>query len=175
MSRFNISVFIAIAIMLSLFACTESNTKLQEMQSEVNKLNNQNDSLKKMVAAMKPGLGELMLGIQVHHNKLWFAGREENWPLAQFEYDEMMEIVHQAEVIETDRPEVAQFKVMLYTPLDSIQKAIKLKDVDRFSESFHLLTNACNNCHKNTHFEFNRIQTPEHPPYSNQDFSTDNN
>ena len=150
MSRFNISVFIAVAIMLSLFACTESNTKLQEIQSEVNKLNNQNDSLKKMVAAMKPGLGELMLGIQVHHNKLWFAGREENWPLAQF-------------------------KVMLYTPLDSIQKAIKLKDVDRFSESFHLLTNACNNCHKNTHFEFNRIQTPERPPYSNQDFSTDNN
>jgi|SRR6185312_5319397 len=175
MSRFSISVLVAVAFMLSLFSCTENSTKLQALQSEANRLSNQNDSLKKLVQIMKPGLGEFMLGIQVHHNKLWFAGREENWPLAQFEYDEMQEVFHQAEMTDKDRPEVAQFKVMIYAQLDSVQRAIKLKDYEKFTESFHGLTNACNNCHKNTHFEFNRIQTPERPPYSNQDFSTDNN
>ena len=116
-----------------------------------------------------------MLMLQVLHNKLWFAGREENWPLAQFEHDEILELITQAENVNTDRPEVKLFKVMIYAQLDSIQKAIKHKDVHEFSEKFNALTNSCNNCHKNTHFEFNRIQTPERPPYSNQDFSTDNN
>jgi hypothetical protein len=158
-----------------LFGCADNTSKIKDMQSEINRLSNDNDSLKKLVTAIKPGLGELMLDIQVHHNKLWFAGREENWPLAQFELDEITEIVKQAETIETDRPEVKLFKPMLYTHLDSIQKAIKNKDVHDFTEKFYSLTSACNNCHKNTHFDFNKIQTPEHPPYSNQDFSTDNN
>jgi hypothetical protein len=168
----NLSIICAIIL---LAGCSDNTNKLNELQSEVNALNAQNDSLKKLVAEMKPGLGELMLGLQVHHNKLWFAGREENWPLAQFEFDEIMEIVNQAEAIETDRPEVKLFKPMLYSHLDSIQKAIKNRDAHDFSEKFTSLTSACNNCHKNTHFQFNVIQIPEHPPYSNQDFSTDNN
>ncbi|HTA82190.1 MAG TPA: hypothetical protein VK783_04630 [Bacteroidia bacterium] len=164
-----------LSILLFLVGCSDNTSKVKDLQSEINALNAQNDSLRKLVNTMKPGLGELMLDLQVHHNKLWFAGREENWPLAQFEFDEMMEIVHQAEAIETDRPEVKLFKPMLYTHLDSIQKAIKSRDVHEFTEKFYALTSACNSCHKNTHFEFNKIQTPEHPPYSNQDFSTDNN
>ncbi|HXP52415.1 MAG TPA: hypothetical protein VN922_20850 [Bacteroidia bacterium] len=164
-----------IVILFFLIGCSDSTSKLKDLQSEMNKLNTQNDSLKKLVAASKPGLGEIMLGLQVHHNKLWFAGREENWPLAQFEHDEILELITQAETVNTDRPEVKLFKVMIYAQLDSIQKAIKQKDVHEFSEKFNALTNSCNNCHKNTHFEFNRIQTPERPPYSNQDFSTDNN
>jgi hypothetical protein len=164
-----------IAALFFLIGCSDSTSKLKDLQSEMNKLNAQNDSLRKLVSAMKPGLGEIMLGLQVHHNKLWFAGREENWPLAQFEHDEIMELITQAETVNTDRPEVKLFKVMIYAQLDSIQKAIKDKDVHEFSEKFNTFTNSCNNCHKNTHFEFNRIQTPERIPYSNQDFSTDNN
>ncbi len=99
--------------LLFLFGCTENSGKLKDLQSEINKLNTQNDSLKKLVAISKPGLGELMLGIQVHHNKLWFAGREENWPLAQFEHDEIMEIIKQAEAIETDRAEVKLLDAIL--------------------------------------------------------------
>jgi hypothetical protein len=167
--------FLPIITLLFLVACGENATRMKDLQSEVNALNQQNDSLKKLVATMKPGLGELMLDIQVHHNKLWFAGREENWPLAQFEHDELVEIIKQAEAIETDRPEVKLFKQMIYPAIDSLQKAINRKDVHEFSEKFYSLTNSCNNCHKTTHFDFNKIQTPERPPYSNQDFSTDNN
>jgi len=162
-------------LLVFLFGCSDNTSKIKELQAEVNALNSQNDSLKKLVSLSKPGLGELMLDLQVHHNKLWFAGREGNWPLAKFEYDEMLEVATQAQAIETDRPEVKLFKPMLYSHLDSIKKAIKDRDVHEFTESFYSLTNACNNCHKNTNFQFNKIQTPEHPPYSNQDFSIDNN
>ena len=34
-----------------------------------------------------------MSGIQVHHEKLWFAGTAKNWRLADFEIHEIMEAV----------------------------------------------------------------------------------
>src|ERR1700728_4457063 len=121
---------------LFLSGCTDNTMKLKILQSEINYLNIKNDSLEKEIQSIKPGLGDLMLMIQVHHNKLYFAGREGNWPLAQFEHDEIMEILKQAEDIEKERSEVKLFHVMIYPPLDSIQQSIKLKDVERFSSAF---------------------------------------
>ena len=39
----------------------------------------------------KPGLGELMTLNQMRHAKLWYAGQSENWPLAEYELDELQE------------------------------------------------------------------------------------
>jgi hypothetical protein len=156
---------------LFLFGCTNDRTTLKTLQSEINYLNAKNDSLEKEIQNIKPGLGDLMLMIQVHHNKLYFAGKLENWKLAQFEHDEIMKILKQAESIEKERSEVKLFKSMIYPQMDSIQIAIGRKNEERFYYSFNSLTNACNNCHTNTKFEFNRIiSDPEHPPYSNQEF-----
>lgn len=155
---------------LLLFGCSDNHNMLKTLQSEINYLNAKNDSLEKEIQNIKPGLGDLMLMIQVHHNKLYFAGRNGNWQLAQFEHDEMMEILKQAEDIEKERSEVKLFHVMIYPQLDSIQQSIKLKDDDKFSTAFTNLTNACNNCHTNTKFNFNKIIIPERPPYSNQEF-----
>lgn len=152
------------------FGCNNDRTALKTLQSEINFVNAKNDSLQKEIESIKPGLGELMLNIQVHHNKLYFAGKNANWQLAQFEYDEIMEIITQAQAIERDRSEVKLFKPMLYSPLDSIQLSIKKKDVIKFTNAFSNLTNACNNCHANTKYSFNKILIPDHPPYSNQEF-----
>ena len=159
------------AVLFLLIGCNDSASILQ-LKARTELLQAANDSLKQEVEAIKPGLGELMLMVQVHHNKLWFAGKENNWPLAQFEYDEIMEILKQAQAIEIDRKEVKLFPTMIYPQLDSMQKAIVSKDNQRFNESFNVLTTACNNCHKEVNFSFNKIKTPDQPPYSNQDFST---
>jgi hypothetical protein len=164
MKRFFVSIGLVFLI-----ACGNSGD-VEKMKADIDILKAQNDSLKKEVEAMKPGLGELMLDIQVHHNKIWFAGKEGNWPLAQFEFDEIMEIVKQAGVIETDRKEVKYFPKMIYPQLDSLQAAIKQKDTKVFERSFTLLTTACNDCHKEVSFPFNQIKIPDQPPYSNQDF-----
>ena len=39
----------------------------------------------------EPGLGEIMALQQMRHIKLWFAGRAGNWPLADYEIDELKE------------------------------------------------------------------------------------
>ena len=59
------------------------------------------DSLHKMMAEYAPGLGEIMGGIQTHHAKLWYAGINDNWKLAQYEIDELKERFVQARTIET--------------------------------------------------------------------------
>jgi hypothetical protein len=151
--------------------CNNDRTTLKTLQSEINYVNLKNDSLAKEIQQIKPGLGDFMLMVQVHHNKLFFAGKDLDWPLAQFEHDEILEILAQAEEIEKERNEVKLFKAMIYPQLDSIQLSIKKKDVIKFTSAFTNLTNACNNCHTNTKYGFNKITIPTLPPYSNQDFT----
>lgn len=153
-----------------LAGCNDNRTMIKTLQSEINYANARNDSLEKEIQLVKPGLGEMMLGIQVHHNKLYFAAREGNWPLAQFEHDEIIEVLKQAEEIEKERSEVRLFRAMIYPQLDTIQLYITQKNVEHFNAAFTNLTSACNNCHSATKFNFNRIVIPEHPPYSNQEF-----
>jgi len=138
--------------------------------SDTVSLQKQNDSLKRALAqAYKPGLGEFMLGIQVHHAKLWFAGQNANWKLAVFEAGEIQEAVDDINKYCTDRPEVRSLP-MLYPALDSLNNAVKLKSLKQFQSAFILLTKTCNNCHQATLHEFNVIKIPDTPPYTNQDF-----
>lgn len=117
----------------------------------------------------KPGLGELMSGIQTHHAKLWFAGINKNWKLSEYELGELKEMFQTAKEVETDRTEVNNIP-MIYGDLDSVSTAIKQQDAARFKKSFQSLTNTCNSCHRAVNFEFNVITIPTAPPVTNQDF-----
>jgi len=127
------------------------------------------DSLHTMMEKYAPGLGEIMGGIQTHHAKLWYAGINDNWKLAQYEIDELKERFEQARDIETGRPEVKMIP-MMYPAIDSIKDAIGRKNLNQFKSGFQLLTASCNSCHVANNFEFNVITIPTAPPVSNQDF-----
>ena len=130
------------------------------------------DSLHKLLEKYAPGLGEIMGGIQTHHSKLWYAGINDNWRLAQYESDELKERFEQARTVETERPEVKMIP-MMYPAIDSINDAIGRKNSDQFKAGFRLLTATCNSCHKANNFEFNVITIPTAPPVYNQDFKVE--
>ena len=127
------------------------------------------DSLSAFIQKMKPGLGEMMTDIQLHHGKLWFAGTNMNWKLADFEIGEIKETVEQAKQIETDRPETKNL-MMLEAPISAVSEAIAGKDVEKFNLAYNNLTNTCNACHQLNHFEFNVIKIPTAPPVTDQEF-----
>lgn len=128
------------------------------------------DSLEKGLAdTYKPGFGEFMSNIQAHHARLWFAGQNENWDLADFEVHEIIEAVEDIQKFQSERKESKMIE-MINAPLDSINKAIQLKSPVLFKNSYLLLTNTCNNCHHATNFEFNVVKIPDNQPFSNQDF-----
>jgi len=128
------------------------------------------DSLEKKVAATyKPGFGEFMSSIQVHHAKLWFAGQNQNWELADFEMAEISESIDAIKEYQTEREESKKVD-MLKPSLDAVKDAIDKKDSSLFNSSYLLLTSSCNNCHKAVNFGFNVVKVPEIPPFSNQAF-----
>jgi len=146
------------------FSCNHSTAdQTQALQKRIDSLEN------KLAKTYRPGLGEFMSSIQIHHAKLWFAGENQNWQLADFETGEIKEALEDIPVYCAERPEVQKL-VMINPAIDSISKAIGAKNSQQFKSSFVLLTATCNNCHRATNHEFNVIKIPAVPPFSNQDF-----
>jgi len=110
-----------------------------------------------------------MSGIQTHHAKLWFAGINNNWPLADFEIHEIEEALEDVQKFCSDRPEVKSIG-MITAALDSTKNSIQQKNLSLFKNDFLLLTATCNNCHKATDHGFNVVTVPTELPVTNQDF-----
>ena len=156
-----------ILLTFTLFACNQQVNKTQNLQSQIDSLQSKlNDSY-------KPGFGEFMSSIQVHHEKLWFAGINQNWKLADFEINEIKESLDDISQYCTDRPETKSID-MIYEPLENISKAIQKKNEADFKSGYILLTNTCNSCHQATQHAFNVITIPTTPPFSNQLFKLEN-
>jgi len=160
--------FSILILVFYLYSCN------QQQESERIVLQNQIDSLRsRLDSSYTPGLGEFMLSIQMHHAKIWFAGKNGNWDLANFEIDEIRETIGDIDKYCTDRPEISSLP-MIDQPLDSLKLAITKKNSESFKNSFILFTNTCNNCHKVTKHGFNVIKIPDIPPVSNQVFEKPN-
>ena len=152
-----------IAPLVLIISCVHNGQQGGQFRQQIDSLQSKLDK------AYKPGLGEFMSGIQVHHAKLWYAGVNNNWKLADFEINEIMEAVDDIKKYNADRPEVKSIG-MIEPAIDSMNAAIKQRNQALFKTCFQLLTNTCNNCHRATAHEFNVIKVPDNPPFSNQDF-----
>ena len=155
--------YVLVILCFLLAACNQSVQNTGSLQNQIDSLQ------RKLSTSYKPGLGEFMSGIQVHHAKLWFAGKAGNWRLSDFETKEIRETLDDIQTYCSDRPEVVSIP-MINPALDSIDEAIRNKNILQFKSGFIFLTNTCNNCHRVTKHEFNVIQIPNTPPFSNQDF-----
>ena len=144
-------------------ACNPQADKTQQLQIQIDSLKSRLDN------SYQPGFGEFMSSIQLHHAKLWFAGINNNWELADFEIHEIRESLDDIQQFNTDRLE-AKTIGMISPAIDSVSNAIKQKNQLLFKSCFTLLTNTCNNCHKATKHEFNVVTIPAIPPISNQSF-----
>lgn len=147
-----------------LAACNQQSDKTQILQKMI-------DSMQ--ANSYKPGFGEFMSSIQVHHNKLWFAGQNENWKLADFEIKEIKESLDKIKKYCTERPETKSID-MIEQPLQNVNNAIQQKNSTEFRNSYISLTNTCNQCHRSTEFEYNVVSIPTAPPFSNQNFKLQN-
>jgi hypothetical protein len=145
------------------FSCNQAPSNNNLLQKKIDSLQTEINN------SYKPGLGEFMSQIQIHHAKLWFAGKEENWELANFEIGEIQEALEDIPRYCADRPEVKSIG-MIIPAMDSLSNAVKVKDENKFRNGFILLTATCNDCHKATNHGFNVIKIPDVPPITNQFF-----
>ena len=159
----NKTCFASFLITFWIAGCTTPATQDQMLIHRIDSLEHE------FTDTYKPGLGEFMSSIQIHHAKLWFAGQKQNWALADFEIHEIIESIDDIKKYETDRPETKGID-MIKPALDSVRHSIEEKSSTLFNRSYILLTNTCNTCHVDNKFEFNVVKVPESPPFSNQSF-----
>ena len=151
-----------------LFSCQPKvDDHSKELQNQIDKLKSE------LSETYKPGFGEFMGNIQVHHSKLWFAGKNENWELADFEINEIKEALEDIEKYQSERTESKSIP-MINPALDSVSNAIQQKNLIQFERSYKLLTNTCTSCHQATNHEFIQIAIPSQQNFSNQRFKLEN-
>jgi hypothetical protein len=121
-----------------------------------------------------PGVGELMnLIVQPRHTKLWFAGREANWPLAEYEIKELraaLANVAKARPVFRQQPVAERVETFLGGAFGAVEEAIKTRDTAKFAEAYASVNTGCNACHTAMSQPQVVIRTPEQPSYPDQEF-----
>ena len=112
----------------------------------------------------------MMINIQIHHDKLWFAGKNENWDLAGYEINELKETFDDIQKYQKSRSE-SEMVLMIIPAIDSISTVINSKSSAEFLNAFKYLTNTCNDCHDATGHDYNVIIIPQTKLFSNQQFT----
>lgn len=114
-----------------------------------------------------PQISEIMTQQQKRHIKLWFAGRAGNWPLADYEIDQLKDGFGDLnEQLGGNTVEKA-----VGPALAALEKAVEGKDRTAFTSAFDHLTAGCNSCHRTLDHAFIVIQRPLSLPYTDQSFA----
>ncbi|MEP1095314.1 MAG: hypothetical protein ABJG78_09400 [Cyclobacteriaceae bacterium] len=116
---------------------------------------------------------ETMGYYQRFSHKLWLAGTNENWELADFythELEEVTERLIEGDLIHDDY-NLSNLSESLFLPkIEKVEEAIKEKDEVLFREHYELMLSGCNLCHQATQHAFIRISIPTDTMTFNQVF-----
>jgi hypothetical protein len=117
-----------------------------------------------------PRLGDIMGAAQTRHQKLWMAGKAQNWELAAFELRQLKASLVEAAVLYSGIP--ITNVTTLEKPLQSVSDAIAAKDGRLFAKVVADLTEGCNACHRSMKRNFIVIKVPaDSQPFANQQFT----
>lgn len=114
-------------------------------------------------------LADLMIETQLRYFKLWYAGREKNWELADFELDQIRESFDNSARMFPTIPLASNY--MIIQPANELDNAIEEKDSAKFAKAFYKLTAACNGCHEAARLGFIVIREPRASPVETFPFS----
>ncbi len=151
--KFGILVAIFAITLVSCQSNNELEDRVDELTKKIESLETANEN------KFKPGLGTLMNAIQTHHLKLWKAGINENWELANFELHELEERFVDVEIYHVNSSNIKSVK-MIYPQLEELEEVVKEKNKIAFIKEYELLTATCNSCHQINEHPFIKIAVP---------------
>jgi hypothetical protein len=117
-----------------------------------------------------PRLSDIMVVIQVRHSKLFYAAKARNWPLADFEFQQLVSSLKEAERY---YPKTIPPMTHVEEIAGSLREAINVKDEAKFDRAFDEMSAGCNRCHVAGDQPFIVIRRPSYPSaFSNQQYSS---
>jgi hypothetical protein len=116
-----------------------------------------------------PDQAHAMMSVAYNFNNLWFAAKAENWPLAEFYWNETRSHLRWAVRVIPVRKDSAKRDVDLRSileavensPLKQLQEAIKAKDREKVVAAYKFTLEGCYSCHKASEKPYLRPQIPE--------------
>jgi hypothetical protein len=130
------------------------------LQAEVNRLK-----------GLVPDQSHAMKDVGYHFANLWFAGKNANWPLADFYWAETRSHLRWAVRIIPVRKDPQGNEIRLQEILDPIEKsslegihgAISEKDTEKFSNAYRQMMESCYSCHLAAGKPFLKLHIPAEP------------
>jgi len=121
--------------------------------------------------SIAPDQAHAMLDVDYHFTNLWFAGQQENWPLAQFYFNETKSHLRWAVRIIPIRKDNEGKEIKLEdilqavenSPLKQLDESIKANDQEKFVAAYEFTLTSCYACHKTADKPYLRPRIPEHP------------
>lgn len=118
-----------------------------------------------------PDQAHAMSDVDYHFTNLWFAGKAENWPLADFYWKETLSHLRWAVRIIPVRKDSRGQDVRLTSILEAIENTPQLKLGDvikernpaKFEPTYRAMVEACYTCHKAADKPYLRPRIPERP------------
>ena len=118
-----------------------------------------------------PSQSHTMQDVSYHFANLYFAGEHENWPLAQFYWEETLSHLHWAVRVIPVRKDTKGNDVDLRPilegfengPLHQLRDAIAAKDKSEFERRYRSAMETCYGCHKAADKPYLRPQIPQQP------------
>lgn len=169
MNQKSLMGIVGVLLLVSLFLSFYSLVKIQDLGQQVRGL----QSVKKEGGhGEELELAEKMTFLQRYSEKLYFAGLQKNWDLAEFyleEIEETAESVIKANKMEEGVHISSQMREMLIPKIRELQEKVKSKDVQEFEKSYRAMLMNCNGCHMIAKHGFIKIREPKQNVYS-QDF-----
>ena len=119
-----------------------------------------------------PSQSHSMTDVGFQFANLWFAGKQKNWPLADFFLNESRQHIVWTIRIRPVRKDAAGnpvdlkaiFDVISDGPLKKLTTSIQNKDEDQFTSAYKQMLNGCYGCHVASGKPFLRPVVPQTPP-----------
>jgi hypothetical protein len=128
-----------------------------------------------------PSQSHAMADVAYHWNNLWFAAQKQNWPLAQFYFDEsrshMLWTIRIRPVRKAPDGQPVDlnsiFESIDTSTLTPVKTAIEQKDLARFTAAYKQALESCYSCHKASGKPYLRPIVPQSPMQSIINFDPD--
>jgi hypothetical protein len=152
--RIGYVLFILIFLVFA-FACSQNSKQMSSSQLSA-------DSLLTLVNQLKPGLGEFMMQVEYHHDRMALAITHKDYNRVSYEADELLEVFEKMEQLQITNDKlkepVAVFvEKYIRNPLAAIRDAATKKEDGNLQTNMTALTNNCNSCHHENNMPFMKI------------------
>jgi len=114
------------------------------------------------IAEIQPGLGTVMIEYGSRMWTIYYAAKNGNWDLAQYQLKEAIEIQETGETTRSSRaPMLKAFEASYLNPL---QDTMNSTNWTAFQTAYNNTVDGCNGCHAANGFSYIKYTLPSNPP-----------